>query len=174
MVDRVAHPDLEPAVVVRLSRRRWAGVAAGCLGFVALGTVLLAAGAGAETWLARLVLGAFGLLALGFFGFGLVVGAAALVTQASRLEIDDEGFTIRGLGRSRRVAWRETPRSLSAGPHGVFCAVDADVDEGGLVAVEDVYEMTSAALAAIMNARRARAAAREGFPLERDDDYEFL
>jgi hypothetical protein len=158
MTDIAANLDAKPAVVLRPSKIKWMRVSAICLGFVAVGAALIATGA--ASWV--------GWISIGFFGpIPLIVLVARVVFPGNRLEIDDDGFTLWSFGRSRRIAWRET-WSIYTGVSGVTCAIDCDAPNHELIELPDIYSVTPAALASIMNERRARADACEGFDAVRE------
>jgi hypothetical protein len=155
----------EPALVLRPSKVKWAGVAALSLIFTIGGGAMLAVNGGRLPWAVLPWL--IALPAVGFFGFGFLVALAALFSPGNRLEIDEEGFSLYSFGRRRRIAWRDT-LGVSSGAGGMVCTVAVDVPVVRLVELPYGYGRSAADLTSIMNQLRARADAREGFDAIRE------
>jgi hypothetical protein len=81
---------MEPLAVIRTSKRKVALGLAICLGFIALGGLILTKGYPRDAWI--------GWLSLGLFGFALVVLVRAMMDSRPRLVIDEHGVFDRTLG----------------------------------------------------------------------------
>ena len=149
------------AMVLTASRRKWFGVSAVCLVFVAAGLLVLRAGKS----------GAVGWITIAFFGVCLIVSVAQLVIPG-QLVVSHEAIEVHHLGRrwSRDLA-RCGPFDVWRSPLGRQAWVVFDHSEdrakplarssrglsGHSSALPDTYGRTAVELVNILNEARAKA-----------------